>query len=350
MASPAEAQQWSSQAALSALLRYAPQKAALAELIRAAHEKASESVRVGESQGTLATQAAQRAAPQVSAIYDRAAAEGQRGRSLSAPILAALSANSPFRSAAANEEAAGSERLAAGRARAEGNVASQLSAASQIPAFARSAAASTLASELSKLQSRGNLLQGEEGAAIGSEIGKLRGEANRLGASRENSERTAKTSRENSERSTETSEDNSERAAASRAAALAAKGPKGAPKPLSQKENNAALSTISAIHSLAQHLHAEGQTRAQIIERLQRPTPSVSGEEEGHKFTTKGTPGYKPDPLMSAGVDLAEQGGVSAAHRRQLEQMGYNVATLPRAPANPLRGLSGGVLAGTRRR
>jgi hypothetical protein len=330
MASPAEAQSWSSQAALNALLRYAPQKQGLAELKRAAEDQFRGSVGAGESEGIMGQQAARGAVAPTQQIFANARQSGEQGRNLVAPILAALSSNSPFKAAAANEQAAGGERLGQSESHALSDLQQRSVAAAELPAYTRSAATQTLMKELQKLTSKSSMLQGQEGADVQSEIGKQRMEANKLAQSERANQRTGEGAERRSERSAATALDVTHRTSRenteenNRTRREIAEGKLAPKEELPLKEQLEGKNTFSEIHSLAQHLHAEGQTRAQIIERLQRATPSVSGEEEGHKFTTKGTPGYEPGHLMSAALDVAEYGYVNQHHINLLKEDGYN--------------------------
>jgi hypothetical protein len=366
-----EPQQWASQAALNALLKYAPQKEALRQLIGEAHNRFHESVSAGEQEGILAQQAARQAEAPTKQIFANARSAGEAGRNLSAPILAALAPNNPFKAAAANEQAAGTERLGQSETHALSDLQARSVAAGELPGFSRKQAEAKLTSELAKLLAKQGLLEGSEAGDIQAEIGKQRGEANKLaeaeriaerretaaenrsmrqqrtaergqaGAERR-SERTAATARDVTRR---TSRENTEENNRTRRELAHQKGDE--IKPPSRKENNEALHTIAEIGALAGHYRATGKNRQQISEELTKELPGVTVKlKSGGTAKLKGHKGYQADNLMWAGLDIAEHGGVMPYRLNVLHEEGYDVRTLPRAHPGPATGLEGSTYAG----
>jgi hypothetical protein len=333
MAGRGGANPWASEAALAALLRYQPQRSALGELQRAARERFHESVQAGQTQGVLQSQAVARALPETQAIFSNARKSGEAGRSLASPILAALSPDSPFRAAAANEQSAGAERLAQSESHALSDLRSQAVAASEAPAYARQAAAGLLLQELQKLDARGALLQGAEGADEAAELGRIRREASSLAGAERRSERSASTSRENNERSTSTSRENARETNQTRREAASGK----ASEPMSAKELAKAAAEVQTIRQYAGQ--SAGVSRAQRVAALVagRPEQSVKNGQ-GRMVKVPARPAFKASVLMSAGLDYAEYGHLTRGTERRLEQAGYDPARLgvPRAPA-PVR-------------
>jgi hypothetical protein len=304
----------------------------LAVLQKAAEDRFNESVRAGQSEGVLGQQAAQAAIPATQQIFANARTSGERGRNLVAPILAALAPDSPFKAAAANEQAAGTERLGQSESHALSDLQQRSVAASELPAYTRQSAVATLLGELQKISSKRSLLQGSEGADQAAEVGKMRAEAGRNALTARGQDLTHAAA----EAGHETSEDNSERVAASKAAALAAKGPTGAAKPLTQKQQNEAASVIAQIR---QYAGADSEaTRAERVAALTSGRPEQSKKnEKGETVKIPARPAFKPDARMSAALDYAEYGHLTRATERRLQQAGYDPSRLgvPPAPKEP---------------
>lgn len=334
-------QRWASQAAVNALLRTQPQREGLADLQRAAQEKFAGSVAAAKSEGTLGTQAANAAIPATQQIFSSAAKQGERGAALSSPVLAALAADSPFKAAAANEQAAGTERRGNTEASALSRLQQEKVSAANLPAYGRQAALAQLAKELGGINSKQEQLNATQGADVQSEIDKQRTEANRLSQSERQSQRSAATSRSNNANSTAASERNSQRSTATAERDTAAhdrtsrenaelkgeiqlKTKPGANGLLSPKEQSKALTVYSSIVAEAQHLYGLGKSRAAIIHALSQPIPSTSEEDaQGAKHTTSGHAGYAPNGLMSAALDKVEFGGLQRATEARLKAEGY---------------------------
>lgn len=319
---------WASPAALSALLKYEPQKEGLADLKREAVERFNSSVAAGQSEGTLAKQAAQAAVAPTKQVFANASTEGQRGRDLIAPILAALAPGSPFATAAANEQAAGTERLAGAKAHSLSDLQQKKAAAAALPGYSRQAASSALLAELVKLNAKGQALQGAQGLTETAEAQKERHEASTEAAK----SREGALNRAQSQTNAEIS--HSPKVGANGAAEL------------TPKEQASGASTIKSILGYAKTGVQSGETRQQLVARLSagRPQQSVAVNEKGepvkegekavqHVAVPK-IPAYKADSLMSAALDVAESGHVSLGVQRQLEKEGYNVHSLglPLAP------------------
>lgn len=321
--------EWASQAAINALLRYKPQKEGLAELKRAAEERFQGEVQAGKSEGTLGQQAAQGAIAPTQNIFSTAAAEGERGRALSAPILAALSADSPFKAAAANEQAAGGERLAQSQAHALSDLQQRSVAASELPAFTRQAATTRLLKELGSIQQKGQLLQGSEGADVQSEIDKQRGEARKASLT----ERGQNLSRQSAQEGHALTARGQNLTRQSAKEAHEGKGKSGAP--LTTKEQDEAASQILQIR----HYAAEGgNSRAERVAALTEGRPEQSTKnKKGEAVKVPAVPAFKPDVKMSAALDWAEYGHLTRGTEKRLKAAGYNVEALgiPKAPPAP---------------
>lgn len=338
---------WASEAALNALLRYKPQQEGLADLRRAAEERFAQQVTAGKTQGTLAGQAATAAVKPTQQLFDKAATEGQRGRSLTQPILAALGAASPFAAAAANEQAAGGERLATARATALSDLKQRKVSAAELPAFAQQNARQSLVGELQKLMSKEQSLRGSEAGAAKSETDLLRREAQKESRAEREGAANRATSRAN------TQENNANRKAIAEEKgeiALDVKNRKGKELPLKEQVKAAGVfNTIKGeAKAILDGLTAKGKpvSRGLLLHTLEQPIPSESKEEpDGSKVSTKGHPGYPGNSLTAAALDMAEWGGLSKNTEARLRGDGY----LPSRFGPSLQSRGGGGHAGVER-
>lgn len=339
MAAPRKQNQWASQAAQAALLRYAPQREGLAQLTREAREQYNSSIKGAESVGRLTASAVDQAAPQVSGIYDRAAATSSASQSKLGSLLAGLgAAGAPFAAAAGTQAAAGTDKLARERATTEGSLTQQKLSAKEAPAFARTLATSQLAKSLSKIFASEQGINAQQGAAAATELSKLEQAAEGRATTERGQDLTAASSAEGHaltaagqrQKAVEHQED----LAAKRAASAAGGG-----KPLTSHEQNEGSATIRQI---AQFAKSAGKTRADRVAALTEGESGVSttykaGEkgpdgkviQHNTSVSTKATPAFKPDVLMSAALDLVENSGkITRATAHRLQQSGYSVQRL----------------------
>lgn len=317
-------------ALVNARLKSQPQAEGLAALQQSAREQFNQSVQAGRSEGTLEGQAASSAVAPTTAIFDQAAQQGAAGRALSADALAALLASSPFRAAAANEQAAGTERNANSKASALSRLQDLKVSAAELPAFTHASALSKLTQELSSIRNKQQSLAAAEGLDVQSEIGKQRAEANKLGVQERDSQRSASASENDSRRTAATAErdtDAHDRTAREDAALAHGEGANGAVKPLSTLDQNAGLSIIKEIQHYAGEV--EGKTRAERVAALTEGSPEQSTKNSsGETVKVPKIPAFKPNVLMSAALDVAEHGRLTHAHEVALARAGYNVAQL----------------------
>lgn len=335
---------FASQAGLDALLRYKPQREALAELAQAAKEQYGSSVSAAQSEGQTGMQAAEAAIPATSRIFQQAGAEGGRAQSLVAPQLAGLAPGNPFALANANERAAGSERLASSKATALSDLQQRKVAASEIAPFGRQLAGVTLLKELQKLRNREQGIGGSEAASALSETNTLTQDA----AKNALTERGQNLGRESAQESSRTSRENAREKNTA--------GPGGV-KPLTTKEQDEGVSTLKAILGYAKTGVQHGESRAQLVARLSagRPQRSIAiyGEKPNGELITQPdathtkaiqhvaqpkVPAYKPNSLMSAALDVAEHGHVSVGVQHALEREGYDVRNLGLPLQTPTEG------------
>lgn len=333
--------EWASQAALDSLLRYQPQLEGLSILKQQAEERAAESKQAGVTEGTLGTQAASQALPAVQAIYAKARAEDARNRSLLAS--ANLPANSPFAVAAGNEQAAGQERLQEAQSRNESDLQARKVAAASAPAFADQAALSKLAKELQSITRRESSVRGSEGLATAAELLKLRGEADKLlttenvntakdTTSEANNQRTTGASENNNKRTTSTSRTNSAETNAARREGNQLHYA-GTPKLTATQQDKG----ISLAAEIAHYAGESGGSRAERVAALTegRPEESVKNAK-GETVKVPKIPAFKPDALMSAGLDAAELHFLKPHTVNALQQMGYSPAAIAQQLGVPL--------------
>jgi hypothetical protein len=340
MAAPRKQNQWASQAAQAALLRYAPQREGLAQLTREAREQYDASIKGAQSTSRLASAAVDQAAPQVSGIYDRAAATTSASQSKLGQLLAGLgSAAAPFAAAAITQAAAGTDKLARERATTETGLAQQKVSAKEAPVFARTLATQQLAKSLAKIFSAEQGINTQQGAAAATERAKLENEAEGRRVTERGQDKTAQSSREGHKLTAaaqvQKAQEHQEDLALKRAEGAGT----GGGKPLTPHEQNEGAATIRQI---AQYAKSISGNRAARVAALTEGEPGVStsykaGEkgpdgkpiEHNTSVSTKSVPSFKPDVLMSAALDLAEhKGHVTRATAHRLQQSGYNIQRL----------------------
>lgn len=316
-----------SQAALASLLKYAPQKDALAALQQEAEDTYKAQVAGGESDARLGVSSVKAALPQVAGIYDRTQAQAGATRSNLATTLAALSpAASGFKAAAATEGAVGQERTGRERASALSDLNQQGVAAADSAGYTRTLAGSTLQKTLTKIFGESTKLGAEEGASTTSELDKLRtaGEKDAL------TERGQNLTRESAKEGHQDTVAHDNQTAAEKAAA------KTESKPLTQKELDTAASTIAQIKQVIGK-HGEGLTRAQRVQSLSEGSPEQTIKEGTESFKKPARPAYKPNAQMAAALDWAEFGHMTRNTEVRLQREGIDPSKVgvPRAPAVP---------------
>lgn len=332
MAAPSK--QWASQAKINALLRYSPQREALANLTQEARSQYESSIKGAESSGRLTSQAVEAAKPQVSGVYDRAQASTGGTQSQLAAALAALGpAATGFKAAAATTGAAGQEKEARERASAESGLEAQDVAAKEAPAFARTLANQQLATSLSKIFSSTQNVASNEGAATASELGKLEDEAEGRAVTERGQNLSSQSSAAGrSQKAAEHQED-----LALKRDALVGSGA----KYLAQSKQTAAASTVREIEKEARALHGAGLGRSQLLSELTNAHPGtnvVKRDESGKPIkNSKGEVQYEKAPALKAHDDLLTEaaldsvlgyGRVSRATLAKLHAAGYSVTAL----------------------
>lgn len=164
------APQLSSQAQINAVLRYAPQRQALAAAAQEARAEHDAAIAGAQSDARLNQANVTNAAPAVQGIYQRAEGAASAARQQLAAVLAGLGpAAAPFQAAAASEGAQGAEKTAREGAAQQSDLRSQSLAAAAAPAFARTLADQHLGATLSKILSTSQSLGGQEGLATSTE-------------------------------------------------------------------------------------------------------------------------------------------------------------------------------------
>lgn len=328
MAAAKASSKYVSQATRNALLKFNPQRQAIADLQREAEEQYTGSVAGAESTGRLTSAAVEQAKPAVSGIYDRAQSSTSATQAQLASALAALGQGANgFKAAAATESAAGNDRLSRERAAAEGSLSQQDVSAKAAPEYAQTLAGQQLLKTLGKLSGEKQSIAGEEGTDVASQLGTLENEAEGRKVTERGQNLSAQSSAASrAQKATEHQEDLADK----RQARSESNNPN-IIKPLTRVEQNAGAATISTIRQFA----AEGGgNRAERVAALTEGRPSQSGEtKNGQKVKTPAIPAFKPDVLMSAALDWSEYGQLRAGTERRLKQAGYNVAQLgvPRA-------------------
>lgn len=331
--------QLTSQAQINAVLRYAPERQALAQAVQEARSTHESDIAGAQSEARLNGAAISGAVPAVQGIYDRAAQTSSTARSTLAATLAGLGGSAaPFAAAAASEGAVGAEKTAREGAAAQTQLAAQALAAHAAPTFARTLADNRLGTTLSKILASQEGVGQQEAAATGSEI------------EREAKERQSRRLTERGQNITQQSDTEGHALTAAGQAQSAhqhaedlqykrehpsgsAAGPTiGGVKQLPQKEQNKAASEIARIRELAEVGLKAGHEPGQVRERLTKGTPSVT--VEGVK--TRGQTPYQPSPLLDAGLEWARYGSISQGRVKQLHAHGYSVKSLgaPVAPKN----------------
>lgn len=318
-----------SQATRDALLRFNPQRQAIADLQKEAEEQFSGSVAGAESTGRLTSAAIEKAKPDVSAIFDRAGSSSSATQATLASALSALGVGANgFKAAAATESAAGNGRLARARATSEDSLVQQDVSAKSAPAYAQTLASQQLLKTLGKLSGEKQSIAGQEGTAVASELDSLENEAEGRRVTERGQNITAQSDKESHDLTqqglAQSAKQHQEDLADKRQARREGGG--GEAKPLTRKEQN---DGAAAIRQIRQFAVEGGGTRAERVAALTEGRPSQSGEtKDGQKVKTPAIPAFKPDVLMSAALDWSEYGHLRPGTERRLKQEGYNVSQL----------------------
>lgn len=320
---------------MDALLKFGPQRSALADALRAAQQTYGSTVRAGNATALLTQRAAARAQPQIAAIYSGADAATKAGQTLVSQQLAQLpGVADQYKANQASEVSQTLANLASARAGDEGMLAQQGVSARAGAQFNQTQARGALQQAVSQLISKGQSLSAEQGAFSAAEAQKLAHEAESNEQQERASERTAATSRANSKEGTAQQEAASKRSAAAKGAGYV-----NGVKLQSSSAQQKAADTIGQIRGLAGAILREGHSRADALHLLTQEEPSISksvserdknGKPTGvsRSTTIPARKAYAPDALMAAALDEAQFGGVTPATVRRLHAAGYSVKQL----------------------
>lgn len=334
----------SSQAQLNAVLRYAPERQALAQAVSEARSEHNASIAGAESAAREQAGAVAAATPAVSGIYDRAQASSGQARSQLGGVLASLgTAAAPAQGAAANEAVQGAEKTARERATAETDLRSQSLATAQAPAFARTLADSQLSKTLSKIFSSAQSVAGQEGTDVAAELAREDKENRQDALTKRGQNITATDDAASrslqqqglSQKATEHQEDLAA-GQYSKAGAAADK-----PRLLSQDKLAAAASTLREIEHEARGLKGSGLGRKAIFAELTNAHGAYNvpkKDESGDVLkNSKGEVQYEKAPSLPAHDALLAEaaldsvygyGRVSKATLAKLHNAGYSIKAL----------------------
>jgi hypothetical protein len=316
------ATRWASQAAQDALLRYNPQRTALAQQIREAGESYGNTVRAARVTGQETQRAAQRALPAIAKAYSAANAAEQPGATLVSQELAAPGVNPNLRAGASAEVQQAIANLASMRQSGEQTMIDRGVRGREGAQFAQLNAQNTLQRALSQLFSKGQTISQEQGAFAQSEAEKLAHEAETLEQRERASQRTAASAKEGHQ-VTERGQNMTARTARENREAKEGKGSgKGytAPgvKELTVAEHNKARDTIEQIRKEAYEIRGEKQNYNQAKGDLETPIKTKAFSRSA----------YANNGLLKAGLDLAYFGGIGTGTLKQLHQEGFSIGKL----------------------
>lgn len=356
---------WASPAQVNAILRYQPQRQALAELTREAKEQYGSSVESAKSTGRLTTAAVQKAQPQEAAIYDRAQQSTSGAQQQLASVLAGLgSSANPFRAAAATEQAGGADKLARERAATEGNLVEQKTAAAEAPQFAATLANQQLAKSLSKIFATEQGIASGEGETEASEQARIEKEARGEALTKRGQDITAQSDTEGHELTAAGQAQSAQQHAESlKQARYLHDHPTGGAagttfKPLSPDKQLEGASTLREIEHEARALRQEGHNRNDILTTLTSAAPPENVPKEAlgkdgklHPLKkANGEPEYEKAPAIKAHDQLLAEaaldsvygyGRVSRPTLAKLHAAGYSIKSLqlqgpgPQQPVAP---------------
>ncbi len=363
---------WASQASLDTLLRFAPQRTALAEQLRQAHETYGQSRRAGRSAAKLTQQTVDRTIPAVQQIYSQAGQTQAPALAQAQQVLAGLhgAGTDVFKAGAAGEQAQQVTNLANRRSADEALLNQQKVGAAAGAQFSDLSAKGQLAKAIQGIFSKQQGLSQEEGAFSSAERDKLEHEAQALLTSENNAALGAATSRANAEEGNRTQEG----AYSYKHGGGGSGGGKG--EWLSGDKQAAASSTLRQIEHETRALIQSGHTRGEIYAALTSESPGANEpklDANGHvipKRNSKGEvlkdkngkplPEYeKTDTIKAHDVLLTEaaldsvygSGSVSRGVLQKLHDAGYKISKLglappPKHPAKPEPSRTKGVKGG----
>lgn len=329
-----QASRWASQAALDALLRYNPQRAALREQIREAGENYGNTVRAGRVTAKETEASAQRALPQIAQAYSKADAATGAGATLVSSGLAALPGQDSYKAGQLGEVQQQIANLAKARASSTTAMLDRGVRAREGAQFSQLNAQSTLTRALQTLFNKGQTLSQEQGAFTQSQAEKLAHEAEGLEQQERASQRSANTSRSNAQLGASTTIRGQNMTAQSSAEGRAQKkwehehpnkkggGNETAPgvKEQSVQAHNSARSTIETIRREAYEIRGQRRQYGQAKDYLEHAVPTEKGET--------GRAAHPYNGLLKAGLDLAYYGGLGAGTIKQLHSEGFGVGKL----------------------
>jgi hypothetical protein len=275
--------QLSSQAQINAVLRYAPQRQALAQAASEAREQHDAAIAGAQSEARLNQANVTNAAPTVQGIYDRAAGASSAARDKLASVLQGLGPSaSNFQAAAATEGAQGAERTAREGAAATSALRSQSLAVAAAPAFARTLADQQLAKTLSKLVSTQQGIDSQQGLATSSEQAREDKENRAAALTKRGQDITATSDKEGHEATREGNRITAKH--------YANADKPGGGKPLSPDKQRGASETIRSLEGKARLLRQHGLGPQQVYAELTREHPEANHTVNVVKRDEKGKP------------------------------------------------------------
>jgi hypothetical protein len=341
--------QLSSQAQINAVLRYAPQRQALAQAASEAREQHDAAIAGAQSESRLNQANVINAAPAVQGIYDRATQSSSAARAQLASVLQGLGPSAQnFQAAAATEGAQGAERTAREGAAATSALRSQSLAVAAAPAFARTLADQQLGKTLSKLLSTQQGLDSQQGLATASELEREAKEGRQEALTKRGQDITAQSDQEGHEATREGNQITAKH--------YAAADTPGGGKPLSADKQRGASETIRELEGKARALRQHGYGPQQVYAELTREHPEVNHtvnvvkrDEKGKAITnSKGEVQYEAKttkhPKIAAADTLLSQaaidsvygyGRVSKQTMAKLHKAGYSLEELELQPPPP---------------
>lgn len=335
--------QLSSQAQINAVLRYAPQRQALAQAAQEARSEHAAAIAGAQSDARLNQANVTNAVPAVQGVYNRAEGTTSAARQQLASVLSGLGpAASNFQAAAATEGAQGAEKTARERAGEEASLRSQSLATAAAPAFARTLADQHLAASLAKIFSTAQGVAGQEGLATSTEQAREDKEARQAALTERGQNLTSQSAKEGHSL---TAQGLSQKAAEHQenlaAGQYSKAGGKGKPNLLPVSQLAAAASTLREIEHEARGLKEQGQGRNAILSELTTAHPTsntVKTDEKGQPIkNAKGELQYEKVPALKAHDTLLAEaaldsvygyGRVSKATLEKLHNAGYSIKAL----------------------
>jgi len=324
MAAPSR---WASQAALDTLLRFNPQKQALAEQIREAQGTYNTAVRAGRLSARETERGVQRALPQLAQAYAGADLATKPTATLVSQALAALPPDAAqYRANQAANAGTYLANLAGARADAQRLMLERSTRAREGAQSGQAVAAGNLASTLQQIFGKQRALAGEAGAFGQSEQEKLQAEAEGRRVTERGQNLTA-ASAAAGRATTERGQNITAATAAAGRAQKAAEGKKGkgketAPgvKEATPDQYNSAKAEIEKMRHEAFHVlrSTRNLNYEQASEALQQPVKT--------KVFTRQP--YANSGKLRAALDLAYFGGVGGGAASQLHNEGYGLGRL----------------------